>query len=365
MKNFGIFGIDIHPAVYIPVLYFFWVSVLLLLKKLIYGRIKRFAERTATRFDDIFLSALDLPLLLLIFVSGIFVLENLFGFGMDTELLRVVDAAFKVTAIIAVIIFIDRLFNGLIENYSNRVQILKGSTGVARLVVKSVVMGLGLLILLDNFGVSITPILASLGVGSLAVALALQPTLENFFSGIQIIMDKPVVAGQFIRLESGEEGYVQKIGWRSTWVRMLPNNVVVIPNKVMVSSRILNYHYPEKEISILVQVGVGYDSDLEHVERVTIETGEEILKKVEGGVGDFKPFIRYHTFDDFSINFTVILRAKEFVDGYLIKHEFIKRLHKRYKDEGIVIPFPIRTLEWDKDLPPVRVSGDKGRGPSV
>jgi len=101
-------------------------------------------------------------------------------------------------------------------------------------------------------------------------------------------------------------------------------------------------------MSVLVQVGVSYDSDLEKVEKVTIEVGKEVLAKITGGVADFSPFIRYHTFSDFSINFTVILRVREYVDKYLITHEFIKQLHRRYKDEGIVIPFPIRTVYFDR-----------------
>ena len=356
MKELIVFNFGISAAVYVPVLYFLWVTVFLLLKKVFFGRIRAFARKTATKFDDIFVDSLDLPLVLLIFVSGVFVLDNLFEFGTGSELLRFVDIAFKATAIIAVIIFFDRLFKGLIEIYAKKIRVLKDSSGVMHVVVRAVVMGLGLLILLDNFGVSITPILASLGIGSLAVALALQPTLENFFSGIQIVIDKPISVGQFIRLDSGEEGYVEKIGWRSTWVRMLPNNVVVIPNKVLVGSRILNYYYPQTEISILVQVGVHYDSDLERVEKVAIEVAEDVLKTVEGGVPEFKPFIRYHTFNDFSIDFTVILRAKEFVDGYLIKHEFIKRLHKRFNEEGIVIPYPISTLDWNKESSPLKIS---------
>jgi len=125
---------------------------------------------------------------------------------------------------------------------------------------------------------------------------------------------------------------------------MLPNNIVIIPNSKLGQSVLTNYYMPETEMAVLVQVGVHYQSDLKHVEKVTIEVGEETLKEVQGGVAGFKPFIRYHTFDDFSINFTVILRCKEFVDNYLIKHEFIKRLHARYNKEGIVIPFPIRDV---------------------
>ncbi|MBI4463357.1 MAG: mechanosensitive ion channel family protein, partial [Acidobacteria bacterium] len=102
--------------------------------------------------------------------------------------------------------------------------------------------------------------------------------------------------------------------------------------------------------AVLVNVGVSYDSDLAQVERVTVEVAREIQETVPGAVPGFEPFIRYHTFDSSSINFTVIMRASEFVNNYLMKHEFIKRLHRRYKNEGIVIPFPIRTLDVPEDL---------------
>jgi len=134
------------------------------------------------------------------------------------------------------------------------------------------------------------------------------------------------------------------ITWRNTVIRQLPNNLIIIPNRKLSEAIVTNFNMPEKELAVLIQVGVSYDSDLEKVEKVTIEVAKEVMKEVQGGVPKFEPFIRYHTFDDFSINFTVILRAKEFVDQYLIKHEFVKRLKKRYDEEGIVIPFPIRTV---------------------
>lgn len=356
MEELTVFGAELAPSIYIPVIYLAWVTVFVVLKKIIFSRIRRFADRTKTKLDDILLNALDLPLLLFIFVGGMFFLENTFEFGLEGDLLKWVGVAFKATTIIAVIIFFDRLFKGVIDTYSHKIRLLETSKGMFHGVIRAVVLGLGLLILLDSFGVSITPILASLGVGSLAIALALQPTLENFFAGAQIIIDKPISVGHFIKLESGEEGYVQKIGWRSTWVRMLPNNVVVMPNKLLVNSRVLNYYYPQTEMSVLVQVGVHYDSDLEHVEKVTIDVAKKALKEVQGGVPEFEPFIRYHTFNDFSIDFSVILRVKEFVDGYLLKHEFIKRLHKRFNEEGIVIPYPIRTLDWNPGSDPLKLT---------
>ena len=84
------------------------------------------------------------------------------------------------------------------------------------------------------------------------------------------------------------------------------------------------------------------------------------MQEVTGAVPEFEPFIRYHTFGDSSINFTVILRAREFVDQYLVKHEFIKRLHARFDQEGIVIPFPIRTIaqrEGEQDAPAIAARG--------
>ncbi|MDP8265762.1 MAG: mechanosensitive ion channel family protein [Candidatus Aceula meridiana] len=349
MESMNIFGLKIPLFVYVPAVYLIWVTALLFLKAFIFRAFRKAADKTKTKADDIFLNALDFPLVLLVFASGWLFLEKTTPFLGNIEMAKFVVLGFKAIVIVSVVLFIDKLISSLLLSYSNKVDILKTSGGVARSIARVLVIGIGFLILLDSFGVSITPIIASLGIGSLAVALALQPTLENFFSGIQLVVDKPIKVGHFVKLESGEEGYVHRIGWRSTWIRMLPNNMVVIPNKSLVSSRVTNYYYPEKEMAVLVQVGVHYESDLEHVEKVTIEVGKETMKEVTGGVPEFEPFTRYHTFDDFSINFTVILRAKEFVDNYLIKHEFIKRLHNRYAKEGINIPYPIRAINYDQE----------------
>lgn len=344
-----IFGFEISLWIYLPLVFFLWVTLGLFLKRVLFKGVKKVTTKTKTQLDDIFIHAIDLPLTLLIFSSGAMLLERIYPFAPEAELTNYFVVGFKVVTIVAVILFVDRIFNGLIKGYSNKIEILQSSGTVARGLVRILVIGLGALILLDSFGVSITPIIASLGIGSLAVALALQPTLENFFAGIQLIIDRPIKVGHFVKLESGEQGYVHKIGWRSTWIRMLPNNVVVMPNKLLVTAKVTNYYYPSKELAVLVQVGVHYESDLEHVERVTIEVGREVMQDLECGIKEFDPFIRYHTFDDFSINFTVILRGKEFVDNYLIKHEFIKRLHKRYAKEGIVVPYPIRAINYDQE----------------
>lgn len=251
----------------------------------------------------------------------------------------------KAVVILAGMIVASRLAGGLIARYAGRVPLLRRTGGAPRAVAQGFIVGLGALVLLDTFGISITPILASLGIGSLAVALALQDTLANLFAGLHILADHPIRVGDFIRLESGQEGYVTQIGWRSTRIRMLPNNVVVVPNSKVVNSTLTNYYLPDPELAVLVEVGVHQASDLARVEQVTSAVGREIMQRVPGGIVAFEPFIRYHTFGESSIQFTVVLRAREFVDQYLITHEFIKALQARYRQEGIVIPFPVRTLD--------------------
>jgi len=331
------------------VVFFIWVIFWFLIKRLVYWRIKRFTKATTTKIDDIIIHSLEVPLNLLIFASGILVVQSFSFFAVDGNIIQHLITGFKITIIIAMMMFFDNLAKNSINTYSGIVETLKSYGSVAHGFFRIIIFGLGFLMLLSSCGIAITPLIASLGIGSLAIALALQPSLENLFAGIQILFDKPIQVGQFIKLDSGEQGYVAKVGWRSTWIRMLPNNVVVIPNMQIVSNKLVNYYYPEQEMAVLVQVGVHYDSDLEHVEKVTVDVGEETMKEVKGGVPEFKPFIRYHTFNDFSINFTVILRCKEFVDNYFIKHEFIKRLHKRYAKEGITIPFPINAINYSQE----------------
>ena|SRR5215813_4937359 len=111
--------------------------------------------------------------------------------------------------------------------------------------------------------------------------------------------------------------------------------MVIVPNSKLASTLVTNYYQPEKEMSVPVQVGVSYQSDLKKVEQITIDVARQVMREVGGGVANFEPFIRYHTFADRSVNFNVTLRAREFTDQFLVRHEFIKRLHERYQQEGI------------------------------
>jgi small-conductance mechanosensitive channel len=199
----------------------------------------------------------------------------------------------------------------------------------------------GFLILLQTLGVSIAPILTALGVGGLAVALALQDTLANLFAGVHLLASKKIRIGDYVKLDTGEDGYVADINWRNTSIRQLPNNMIIVPNAKMASAIVTNFYRPQSEMSVLVDIGADYGSDLDKIEAVTTDVIRDVMQTVPGGVPTFEPLVRFHTFDEWAIRFTAVLRAREFADQYLIKHEFVKRLRARYEAEGIEIPVPV------------------------
>jgi small-conductance mechanosensitive channel len=360
VTHFEIWGIVIPRLAIGTAIVMSYLIVALSFWKLVLGYLSRVASRSTTHWDDAFLKAVRGPVNLFIFAFAGWIGERYMRLPQGWD--QALDQMIRIIVILALVLFVDRFLREAVELYHDHLQAFHLTRGFARLIVRLLVLMLGALILLDTLHISITPLLASLGVGGLAVGLALQGTLSNLFAGVQVIGTQPIRVGDYIKLESGEEGYVVEIGWRATRIRMLPNNTVIIPNSKLADSVITNYYLPEKELAVLVQVGVSYNSDLKHVERVTIEVAREIQKSVQGAVAEFEPFIRYHTFDSSSINFSVIMRAHEYVDNYLMKHEFIKRLHARYNQEGIVIPWPIRTL----DVPPEVLErlGPKPAGPS-
>ncbi|UCG39022.1 MAG: mechanosensitive ion channel family protein, partial [bacterium] len=251
----------------------------------------------------------------------------------------------KVLFLLSLTVVLSRISVGLFDIHAKRG---KGDTPTISLftnVIKLTVYVLGFLVILQSLGISITPVLTALGVGGLAVALALQDTLSNLFAGFQIIASGQIRAGNYVHLETGEEGYVTDVTWRNTTIRAIPNNMVIVPNSKLAGTIITNYHQPETSMNVYINLGVHYNSDLEHVERVTVEVAREVMREVEGAAADFAPYIRYHTFNDFSIDFKVVLRVDEYMAHFVITHEFVKRLHRRYNEEGITIPFPIRTFD--------------------
>jgi len=256
------------------------------------------------------------------------------------------EVAFQVALILSVTFTLASVVAALIGLASERRALGGPVTGLAQTASRVTILVVGVLVLLSVLGIHITPILTALGVGGLAVALALQDSLANLFAGIHLLADKPIRVGDYVKIADTTEGYVVDIGWRSTRVRMLQNTVVVVPNKKVAESIITNYDLPEPRLSLAIRVSVGYKSDPDHVERALVDEATKGAGQIPGLLAHPAPFVRLIPgFGESSLDFTLNVEVASFVDQYVVQHELRKRILRRLRAEGIEIPYPVRTVE--------------------
>ncbi|MBI3988620.1 MAG: mechanosensitive ion channel [candidate division NC10 bacterium] len=318
-------------------------AALLLVRGLIFKALHRWAARTETHLDDLIIKVSKGPSLFWALAAGLY--GTLETAPIPGNLTKLAHTLLSAVVILSVSWAVANLLAGLITYYADRVRLDVPVTGLGRTLTKVIVLLLGGFILLNNLGISITPLLTALGVGGLAVALALQDTLSNLFAGLHILIEKPVRVGDYIRLDSGQEGYVVDIGWRTTRIRMLPNNMIIVPNSKLAQAIVTNYDLPEKRMALSVPISVSYKSDPEQIERILVEEAKKAAGEVPGLRADPPPFVRFIPgFGDSSLDFTLICQVEEFVDQYLVQHELRKRIFRRFKEEGVEIPFPQRTV---------------------
>ncbi|MHC1579432.1 MAG: mechanosensitive ion channel family protein [Candidatus Alkanophagales archaeon] len=315
----------------------------LLLASLLYFALKRYAAKAAEERRKSIAEALASPAFLGVALAGAYLAT------LRSPQLAPVATLIKVLGVFVGVFASIRLISALVERYAGagaeawEHAAYKRLVGVRR-IVDAFIYVIAIIIVIRLLGYDVTALVAGFGVGALVVALALQSTLSNYFAGIYITMERSIKIGDYVELEGGLGGFVEEITWRSTKIRTLLDNLVVIPNAKLAESIVTNYHDPTKEMNIRIDCGVSYGSDLEKVERVTLDVARRVLRRVSGGVETFEPLVRFKNFGDSNIEFTVILRVKSFTDQYLVRHEFIKELTRAYAEEGIEISYPCRNV---------------------
>lgn len=237
---------------------------------------------------------------------------------------------------------ISRAVSGFIDLFAQRNTNIP-QTSLLNNIASAIIYAMGMLIILEYCGISVAPIITALGVGGMAVALGLQDTLANIFAGIHLMIAKQIRIDDYIKLSSGEEGRVSDITWRYTTIMDVLGNAIVIPNQKILTAIWTNYSNPEEHMVVKIPIGVSYDSDLEFVEQVTIEVAQAVTREIEPNV-TATPKVLFHTFNDSSIDFNVLLHVSEIGKRAVLTHAFIKAIKARYDAEGIDIPFPIRTV---------------------
>ncbi|MBF6181004.1 mechanosensitive ion channel family protein [Nocardia otitidiscaviarum] len=258
--------------------------------------------------------------------------------------MEIIHQVLKGALMVAITFAIARLAADVVTSVIRRISGISGSVSLFATITRVLIYAVGALITLDSVGIRVTPLLGALGVGALAIALALEGTLANLFAGVHILASRTVQPGDFVRLDTGEVGWITDVNWRTTSIREIPGNVVIVPNRKFADAILTNFNHPAQDMAIAVEVSTSYDSDLDQVERVTLEVARQVMCELDVGVPDAEPRVRFHTFGDSGIGFRVVLRTRQYEDQYLLVSEFIKALHRRFRMEGIVIPYPIRVL---------------------
>jgi len=250
----------------------------------------------------------------------------------------------------AVLLFLDSFISAYVTSRASTSRVLATSGPVLKSTARVLIVIVGSLMLLDSVGVDMTPILASLGVGSLAIGLALQKALEDFLSGLLIAADQPIRVGDFIEISGDEAGSVLSIGWRTTRIRTRDDMVVIIPNSKLSSSTVINRSMPGNQVEFTIDVGVAYHSDLELVAEVAKDVAKTLQESDNRGTDGYGPSLVYVGFGESSVDFRVWLKATRWEYTFNMRDAYIRALHARFKAEGITIPFPMRTLDISSEV---------------
>ncbi len=314
------------------------------LERVFASTFRAWAKRSASEWDDILVESMKGLVILWLLLIGLAVVLRFVPLRPEVGL--IVRRAIGVLGILSAAVFFTRMARRAIHVYIDRK--VEVPSSIFKNFATALIYALGFLFVLDYLGVSIAPLLTALGVSGLAVALALQDTLSNLFAGLNILMTRKIRPGDYIRLETGEEGEVCDITWRNTTIRAPEDNMVVVPNAKLAAAIYTNTHLPENEMGLFLPVIVAFDSDLALVERVTVEIAREVLSKPERKIDGFEPVVRFNAFTELGVRFNVILRVKEYRELYRIRHEFYRRLHERYRAEGIKLAVPPRAVTIDK-----------------
>jgi len=323
-----------------PALYFLGaLAVTLLARRLLLGWLRRRAQPRS--FAAVLLATIRFPSFLwsLAIALGL----SLRFVDMTARQSRLATDAIAIFVIVSFSLVAASLAVRMVSAYGERQGMPLAAAGLTRALTRILVLALGLMALLAYLNISITPVLTALGVGGIAVALALQDTLGNFFAGLHILAERPIFVGDYIRLESGQEGVVTDIGWRTTRIRTLSGNVVVVPNTKITSGTLVNYSLPEPAGTVDLAIMLAHEAD---PDQVALIAREEALA-VEGVDSKFTPLLLCDPGALPShLQLKLVVRIHDQTQRGRILSDIRMRLLRRFRREGVPLPNPELARYW-------------------
>ena len=333
------------------------IVVAFLSHKLLFPLINRFTNWTPTDLDSNLVKSVRWPLTIGVLVLGVY-LAVVISWELTASDRDRADSIARALGVVLGISVVVRLISSAIDWYlaslsarANHVVDLRLFPLIRR-VGGVIIYGIGALLVMDVMDINISPLIAGLGLGGLAVALAIQPTLANLFAGTYVMTEGVISTGDYIELESGMAGYVVEVGWRSTRIRTWGNNLVVVPNARFAETIITNYQQPAPAVNVYVTCGVSYDSDLDHVEKASREVMDDLVQNDSNAIKSYGAWFAFDAFGDSNVDFWLFLQARDRIASFNLQSALIKNLHRRFKEESIVINYPVRTLQFPDGFTP-------------
>lgn len=312
-----------------------WLLLSALAYVILHRSLATMAKARGTKLSEVLATTIPRPASIAVFLIGIASGLRVFRLpGSDVlELHKLLALALGVVGVAVLM----RIAFRSIDAFGRNNPALRSSAGIGRAVTWVVGLGVVAVLASDALGISLAPALTALGVGSLSVALALQDTLSNFFAGVYIIFDKPVRPGDYIRVDPNYDGYVESIGWRSTHLKTMSNNLVIIPNATLSKAVITNYALPTPSVASSVRVDVVPDADLDRVEDALADEARRALD-LPGIASAPAPSVALTPgFVEGVVAFTVFFYVRSFGDQVGVQHGLRKRIAARLKKEGIAL----------------------------
>ncbi len=320
------------------------VVAALLVRKLLFDALNGWAEKTDSHLGVLLTETVRGPMLAwAVILAAHLAVENS---SIPPKYLKHLPAVLQAIGVWSLTLALSRLAGNAVRVYGGAVAGVRAVTSLTQKVVQVGVFSVGLVWLLKVvFDINLTPILTTLGVGGIAVALALQDTLSNLFAGFYVSVSGLVHVGDYIKLGSGEEGYVADITWRCTTMRTMGNNLVVIPNNKLGQTIFTNFHLPDARMGISIFMNVAMDSDIDRVEAILLDEAVAAAGIVPGILSDPAPNVRFQPGPgDWCLGFQVNVQIAGYADHFLAQSEMRKRLFKRLMREGVIMPYPTRTV---------------------
>lgn len=343
-----------------------WVAMLFLagalvgygIETIVMSAARTWAKRTRWRFDDAVVDALHPSVAALAFVvvvwTGLHYLPIIFS---DTTVLIIDNASISV-GVFAAALGAVRIVRVLLHARAASQARWRPLAVTGSRIIALIVYVVAFLVVINHFGIEITPILTTLGIAGLAVALALQDTLANVFSGIWIQTQGSMQPGHYIRLEDQKlEGFVDEVGWRTTKVRTLPGNLIVIPNQAVAKTTITDFSSPEPKMGTSITIMTGFEADPERVVPLMLEECMAAADEVSFILKEPAPAARLNKAVENGWEYWMSIWVPHYYNQWNAQGYVLNRIRKRFLREGIRMPYPIREIY---NVPPDRMDLNEG-----